>query len=267
MHRLTERETKASSKSPKAHYDWQFSYKLSGMACAPEAAMPDPMTAIIEDWPGCINVAVNTTKWNCQVGNIANLLSCIGHLDDIMTKKLIDMDFMAEKSLVTFFHTMKQCGYNVLHFQGMTNESLMNMLTEACLPAIVSVKLPMDHCTLGHVFGVCPYLNSSKKRGMALIDGSNEEMKPMILSKHNLNWCVSEVDPRTLTFNGIVFFPGEKRSRKVKHNYLAECWKHATVCLSMKKHVKDLSFVELYKRNVVVGDLSFYQTILKKYMH
>eukprot|EP00956_Cyclotella_meneghiniana_P033944 scaffold100591_cov30-Cyclotella_meneghiniana.AAC.1 len=270
LHRHTEKKSCESSEQHKIQYNWQYAYKLSGMACAPNTPKTHIPITVIEEWPGCINVVVDTSKWNCQVGNIANLLSCIGHLDDTMTKKLIGMDAMAENSLVTFFHTMKQCGYNVLHFQGMTSESLLNMLTEICLPAIVSVKLPMGHCTLGHVFGVCPYRKPNGKIDMALIDGSNEAMKPLVLSRTNLNWCVSEVDLAVLDFKGIVFFPGDKRSRKIKHNYLEEeCWKHATVCLQMKehKHVHDLSLVELYKKNIVLGDLSFYQTILKKHIH
>ena len=103
LHRHTEKKSCESSEQQKIQYNWQYAYKLSGMACAPNTPKTHIPITVIEEWPGCINVVVDTSKWNCQVGNIANLLSCIGHLDDTMTKKLIGMDAMAENSLVTFF--------------------------------------------------------------------------------------------------------------------------------------------------------------------
>ena len=216
-----------------------------------------------------IKYSVTVQDWNCKTSNVANVLSCIGHLDEEMEQKVIWLS----KTVDAYKTNIARTGYEVIQFQGVTSCTVLALIERPCLPGILTTTLLFSPtATYGHTFGVCPFLeNQNSEWSCAFIDGSNGNKDPIPMSQEGLHWFCSNLDVVNLQFSGFFFFPGHKRTLKILRRIADQgpmaaetttvCFRPSTIDKEGKgsKHFDDIA-----SRNVVRGNYEFYDIICKE---
>ena len=84
-----------------------------------------------------IKYSVTVQDWNCKTSNVANVLSCIGHLDEEMEQKVIWLS----KTVDAYKTNITRTEYEVIQFQGVTSCTVLAIIERLCLLGILTTTL------------------------------------------------------------------------------------------------------------------------------